>query len=302
MAIISAGVIMNVILGLVCFVYSYGRGLDAIPAKVGAVVPGSPAYKAGMRPGDTIVSIDGRRDINFTTLTLKVALSGPGEVLRFGVERPGHEGLIEMDIHPVRQANSERPTIGVVPAKGLVVATFVPPAGMADPPPYPGLDRAEDESISDTLASAGPADGALVPLGDDLDYERLLAANLDRTITHVLERRSSSSGEDGPVQERLTLTLPKATFVDFGMRLSIEPISAVQVGSPAEAAGFRAGDRIVKVDGDAGFDPMRLPSRCHQHAGRAMTFEVDREAAAGGARSRPSPPRPTRRPPGAGRT
>ncbi len=284
MAIISAGVIMNILLGLVCFVYSYGRGLEVIPAKVGAVVPGSPAYKAGMRPGDDIVSIDGRREINFTTLTLKVSLSGPGEILRFGVHRPGRDGLIEMDIHPVRQANSERPTIGVIPEYGLMIGAFLAPAGMAAPPSYPGTDPAEEEDRFDTLAAAGPADKEPAPLADALEYERMLAVNLDRPIKHVIERRSSTSSEDGPVQERLALTLPEAKFVNFGMRLTIEPISAVQAGSPADAAGFRPGDRIVKVDGDGEFDPMELPSRCHRRAGQAMTFEVERTAADGGRR------------------
>ena len=39
MAIISAGVVMNILLGLASFVYAYGQGMDAIPAKVGAVMP-----------------------------------------------------------------------------------------------------------------------------------------------------------------------------------------------------------------------------------------------------------------------
>jgi regulator of sigma E protease len=282
MAIISAGVVMNIFLGLACFVYSYGRGLDVMPAKVGSVVPGSPAYKAGMRPGDNIVSIDGRRDINFTTLTLKVSLSAAGQVLRFGVERPGRDGLIEMDILPVRQANSERPTIGIVPADGLMIGTLQSPAGMADPPSSPGLLPIEEESLFDTLAAAGPADKEPTPLANAIDYEQMLAANLDQPIKHVIERRSASSGEDGPVQKRLELTLPKAQFVNFGMVLRIEPISAVQAGSPAEAAGFRPGDRIVKVGEDGEFDPMRLPYLCHKHAGKPMTFEVERTAAEGG--------------------
>ncbi len=89
MAIISAGVIMNVFLGLACFVYAYGHGMDVQPAKIGAVAPSSPAYEAGLMPGDDIVAIDGRRDISYNTLLLKVALSGPGQVLHFGIERPG---------------------------------------------------------------------------------------------------------------------------------------------------------------------------------------------------------------------
>jgi len=84
------------------------------------------------------------------------------------------------------------------------------------------------------------------------------------------------------VRERLELTLPPAHFVDFGMRMKIEPISAIQAGSPAEAAGFRPGDQILKVDRDDGFDPMQLPSLCHKNAGKPMTFEVDRAAAGGG--------------------
>src|SRR5262245_37453455 len=76
MAIISAGVIMNVFLGLACFVYSYGNGMDIVPAKIGAVTAASPAYKAGLSAGDEIVSIDDRRDISYTTLQLKVSLSG----------------------------------------------------------------------------------------------------------------------------------------------------------------------------------------------------------------------------------
>src|SRR5262249_4208893 len=94
MAIISAGVIMNIFLGLACFVYAYRNGMIEAPAKVGAVVPGSPAYKAGMRAGDEIVSIDGRRDISYRSLVLKVSLSASDQLVRFGVQRPGQGGLL----------------------------------------------------------------------------------------------------------------------------------------------------------------------------------------------------------------
>jgi regulator of sigma E protease len=157
---------------------------------------------------------------------------------------------------------------------------------MKDPPTYPGLDRAEEEDFIDTLAAAGPTDAQPKPIASIFDYERLLAGNLEVPIKHVIERRSGSSGEDGPVREPLELTLPAAQFVDFRMRLAIEPIGAVQAGSPADDAGFRPGDRIIKVGVNDelkdDFDPMQLPSICHKNAGKAMTFMVERTAADGG--------------------
>jgi regulator of sigma E protease len=98
----------------------------------------------------------------------------------------------------------------------------------------------------------------------------------------VIERRSlSPAGKHGPSTEQFELTLPPNHFVDFGLRMEIEPLSGIRKGSPAEAAGFRKGDRIVKVNGDSDFDPMRLPALCFASAGKPMTFEVERDAQAG---------------------
>ena len=98
----------------------------------------------------------------------------------------------------------------------------------------------------------------------------------------MIERRPiSPSGAHGAAIERFELTLPANHFVDFGLRLAIEPISGIRKDSPAEKAGFRKGDRIVKVDGHDDFDPMRLPTSCFASAGKPMTFEVERDAGGG---------------------
>ena len=80
------------------------------------------------------------------------------------------------------------------------------------------------------------------------------------------------------------VTLPPTHFVDFGFRLAIEPISAIRKGSPAEKASFRKGDKIISVDGRDDFDPMRLPDLCYEHAGRPLTFRVERPVAGPGAK------------------
>src|SRR5262249_53411670 len=121
MAIISAGVIMNLILGLACFVYAYGQGMDEFPPRVGSVAAGAPAYQAGFLPGDEIVAVDGRRDPSYQTVTLKVRLSAPGQVLHFDLKRPGQDDLIPVDIEARREANADVPSIGIYPANSLTL-------------------------------------------------------------------------------------------------------------------------------------------------------------------------------------
>jgi regulator of sigma E protease len=202
-------------------------------------------------------------------------------VLRFGVQRPGRDGLLELNIQPVREAHRDYPTIGIVPGAGLEIGAFLAPAGLADPPEFPGFGAGKAESFLDTLAAAGPADRPPTPLSSVDQYRRLLARERARPIRHLIERRAASAGEEGPVLERFELTVPPVHFVDFGLVLAAEPIRAIQADSPAEKAGFRPGDRIVKVDGDDAIDPMSLPGRCFDGAGRPMTFQIERATAAG---------------------
>lgn len=281
MAIISAGVIMNVILGLGCFVYAYGQGMDEMPARVGAVEAGSPAYEAGLRPGDEIVTVDGRGDLSFSSMTLKVLLSGKDQTLHFEVKRPGQDGLIGLDIQPRREKGSDRPTIGVRPSLGTNVVAFEPPAGMPDPPAYPKAQRTGGPRPVDTVVAVGPTGQPPTTIEEVGQYERLLARYRESPLLHVISRREGPLDAPGKELERFEITLPPVKFVDFGARLTIEPISGIQKDSPADRAGFREGDRIVKVDGKDDFDPMRLPSLVYENAGKAMTFEIDRPGPGG---------------------
>src|SRR5205807_1802643 len=69
MAIISAGVIMNVILAVICFIAVYqGPGKDRAAAVIGSVDTDSPAFRLGIRTGTDVVRIDDIKNPTFEEL------------------------------------------------------------------------------------------------------------------------------------------------------------------------------------------------------------------------------------------
>lgn len=278
MAIISAGVVMNLILGFACFAYIFGQEREVTAAKVGSVLAGSPAFEAGLRPGDEIVAIDGRRDVGFKDLMVAVNLSSRGQVIEFGVDRPGEDRELTIPIEPRREASADRPTIGVRPAYSLDVGDDQPTPGATEPIalPWPADKRAEIL----TIEAAAPAGESPAPVSSYEDFRRLSARHRDKAIDLVLRPRTFAGKEVPGLDGTVTATAPPSRFVDFGLRFAPGPITAIRKGSPADAAGFKLGDAIVKVDGREDLDPMRLPLEVFDRAGEPTTFHVHRAGTA----------------------
>ncbi len=81
--VVSAGVIFNAIGAAVLFMILFLNGIKLPPAVVGNVMNNSPAYDAGIRPGDEIVEVNGDRFVNFEAVQLSAALSSPGEPISY---------------------------------------------------------------------------------------------------------------------------------------------------------------------------------------------------------------------------
>ena len=91
MAIISAGVLMNVLLALVCFIIVYTiPGRNRASAVMSEIDSGSPAYVKGLRTGDVIDQIGSAKDPYFEDLQLAVLFSW-GDSLKLAYHQPGEK-------------------------------------------------------------------------------------------------------------------------------------------------------------------------------------------------------------------
>ena len=285
MAIISAGVIMNLISAVLFFILSFVLAVHENPAVIGNVIPGMAAWQGGLRPGDKVVRIGHRsgNKLDFTALQREVALSSQGQQIQIEVERAGQR--LKTFVEP--QRNTQNPD-ELFPTIYTDAELSLNLARMADPeqrPVVPGLaaERAEPRFLSgDQLVSV---EGT--PLESFTQFQQLLAKHRADTIQIGVRRAAEPA--DGPVTE---ITVGPNPFRLLGLRMAIGKIHSIQRGSPADQAGgenrLREGDTIVAVAaGDQtlqvgrDIDPLRLPDFCSQHAGREVTFTARREVNGG---------------------
>lgn len=105
-AIVLAGPLINIFLAAALFVVALSAiGMpDGLLLKIDRVQPGKPAAAAGLRPGDSIVAIDGNRLRDWSELRERVAAS-PGRLLQFHIERDGRSLIIP--VTPERAPNGQ---------------------------------------------------------------------------------------------------------------------------------------------------------------------------------------------------
>ncbi len=80
MVIISAGVIMNIIFGIIFAAVAFKIGVPYESSVIGDVFPGDPAWQAGLQSGDHIIQVDQMKEPNpkmgFRDLREAIALAG----------------------------------------------------------------------------------------------------------------------------------------------------------------------------------------------------------------------------------
>ncbi|HID24452.1 MAG TPA: PDZ domain-containing protein [Planctomycetaceae bacterium] len=266
MAIISAGVIMNVITGVLFFAFAFHLGVNVSPPVVGSVQIGMPAWRAGLELGDRVTEINDRNVSSFSDIMRGVALT-TGAVKIEGVRADGSR----FRKHLVPEMTGTRRMIGIAPIQGLQVLDY-PDEPVA--PVFPGLAAAKAEPPFAPGDQIRKVDG--VPLRDFRQLQDLLAERRAESVTFEVAR----PGRSEPVRIRV----PPQPFRSLGLVMDIEPIVAIKEGSPAEQAGLQVGDKILRVNGrDVGqeLNPLRLPDLFAASHGQNVKIEVKREVESG---------------------
>lgn len=261
MAIISAGVIMNVIFAFLMASLAFGLGVREMTCGISSVRPGGAAWRAGLRTGDEIVAIGDRENPVFADLQKRVTLGDVDRGVSFRVRSPGSGEVRELLLHP--DTDLGVPAVGIVNPFSLRL-----PAELSDGLPG-SAGRAEPRlEGGDTIRAV---DG--VPVATYAELIAVLSARVDRPVGLEIERVG------GAGTATLTVVLPPQRRLTTGLEMEALAISAVQEGSPAALAGIEPGDRIVAVDGGAVGDPAVLEDRLRSAVGRTVTIEVERDGA-----------------------
>jgi regulator of sigma E protease len=280
MAIISAGVVMNVIFAVVFATIAYKLGVPYNPSVVSQVAPGSPAWRAGLQPGDEVVEIAGVKNPSFTELKGGVTLGdmegGVPFVLRRGDETIAKTLLPEQ--------GSGLPRVGITSPMSLRLGEKQPvvedsAASRATPPLKGG-----DEIVA--------IDGE--PVAGYADLAAALVRKCDQSV--VLQvRRGGASPKGRPFESRsggelLDVRVEPQPSVTLGLVMPMGPVVAVQENSPAAKAGVKPGDIIERIEslsaqGDSAvlaIDPLLLPEQLRRLAEEDAKVRLTIRRAAGG--------------------
>ncbi len=257
MAIISAGVVMNLIFAFLMAMVAYKMGVKQIVCGVGGIVPGKAAWMVNMKVGDRIIEIGGRKVQRFRDLREAVSLGDIDNGIPIVVSRPGAQQPLKFNVMP--DSSGLLPIIGVVNPW----TTSLLPEEIAVRPGSAAAKARPKFELGDRIVRIDD-----VPIDDYAQLHSCLTLHSDETLKVTVERKDQA----------VTIDVPPNPMRRLGLVMELGEISAVQEGSPAVAAGIRPGEKIVKIDGRPPGDPMTLGDRLGRRAGETITLTVERES------------------------
>jgi len=113
-AVIFAGPGVNLLFAVVALAATFVIGVPTVSRSVGSITPNSGATAAGLRPGDTIVAVNGQPTTSFDAISTRIQASH-GKPIRVTVVRDGHR-IVLRPSRPHFERDQGRFILGFVPA------------------------------------------------------------------------------------------------------------------------------------------------------------------------------------------
>ncbi|WP_231756666.1 site-2 protease family protein [Lignipirellula cremea] len=290
MAIISAGVIMNVIFAVIFATIAYSLGVSHVPTEIGRLAPGGAAYAAGVPVGGRIVQLakgsSKNEHLRFRhDLSQAVMMAGVKRDLEVLVKtRDGKEewyAVRPQDTTMETAAGPQKvPTIGVGPADTTEISPVTTLAKQ-----FAAAQVENGFQAGDVVTAVAAPEGEKVVIGDMASggpyvLDGFLSQHANVPITFTIERTPQT--EDGaPVKnaaaQTVTVTVPAQHMQRLGLVMKAGPIESVRRGSTGDKGGLKPGDELLQVDGAPLGDPLTLPDRLQGKYGQPVEVVVQRK-------------------------
>jgi len=245
-AVLSAGVIMNMIFAFFLFLVIFRNGLTSMKPGIGKLDKDGPAARqrdAGMdslRAGDLMLAVNGTEVADYNEVQIEITLTDADKPITFDVLRDGKRHTVTID-RPEGKPGGKS-IVGFFPGLSTTVPEGTPP----------GAPLKAGEQIRS--ASFG---GRTIAVDSFLDLQRALALSAGGKLTLTVAKAGV---------ERTAVVEPKVDrqpaiggpVILGGIRPRVQ-VEAVMPDSPAGQAGLRAGDVILEYRSESA--QVALPSR-----------------------------------------
>ena len=271
MAVVSAGVVMNVIFACLLFMGVFMIGMEASGTRIGFVEPDSPADKAGLLPGDAIKRINGDNILEFRDVKMAILLSPPHDAIKFEVERNGELQKpiwVKPDYRrPENTRDARRQVIGILAGYTRDIVWLGPAIDASRPDlPHVGDTIVEMDGAEVTSENANEV-RSMLAYADEIYVERQDPKNPEakRQLVRVSIPPQLALYPSDPSDQSTISVLGLTPLVRFGI---VDPTGR------AYLAGIEVGDTVLSWDDVPYPDRNAIDRSTYDNAERDVPYTV----------------------------